>query len=606
MTANELRKKYLDFFKEKGHAIIPSAPLVPENDPTVLFTTAGMHPLVPFLMGEKHPSGKRLANIQKAVRTGDIDEVGDNRHDTFFEMMGNWSLGDYFKKEAIEWSFEFITSEKWLGLDPRRLYVTVFEGDDDAPLDQESINIWQEQFRKAGIEAQVAEDKIVNYEKRIIPLGKDDNWWGPAGETGPCGPDSEMFYDILPEDGAVEGKFEELNGPRLVEIWNDVFMEYNKKSDGTFEKLAQQNVDTGMGLERVAMVVSGKDNIFDTELFQPIIRKVEEISGREHKEEENQKAMRIIADHLRTATFMIADGVVPSNVERGYILRRLIRRAIRQGKVLGIENNFAAKIAEVVIAEYKDTYPELEREEAKITEELNQEEVRFRETLEKGLKKIKEMIAESRKDEKISGEKSFYLFSTYGFPLELTKEIAGEHNMAVNEEGFHDEFKKHQDLSRTASAGMFKGGLADAGEKSARLHTATHLLLAALRKVLNEDVQQKGSNITGERLRLDFSHDKKMTPEEIGKTENLVNEAIERNIPVKCDEMTLEDAQKSGAIGVFGDKYGEKVKVYSIYDFSTEICGGPHANATGELGKFKIVKEEASSAGVRRIKAVLE
>ncbi|MCX6766171.1 MAG: alanine--tRNA ligase [Candidatus Moranbacteria bacterium] len=608
MTANELRQKYLDFFKEKGHAIIPSAPLVPENDPTVLFTTAGMHPLVPFLMGEKHPLGTRLANAQKCVRTGDIDDVGDNRHNTFFEMLGNWSLGDYFKKEAIEWSFEFITGEKWLGFDPRRLYVTVFEGDDDAPLDQESINIWKEQFKKAGIEAEVAgADKKVSENHRIIPLGKDDNWWGPAGETGPCGPDTEMFYDVSPEKGQLGDTFESLvNNFRLLEFWNDVFMEYNKKADGTFEKLIQQNVDTGMGLERVAVIMSGKDNIFDTEVFQPLIRKIEEISGKSYHDEENKSAMRIVADHIKAATFMIADGVVPTNVERGYILRRLIRRAIRQGKILGIENNFAAKIAEVVISEYKETYPELERESGKIAEELNQEEVRFRETLEKGLKKIKEIIAESRSAEKISGEKAFYLFSTFGFPLELTKEIANEHGIAVDEENFHEEFKKHQELSRTVSAGMFRGGLADAGDKAAHLHTATHLLLAALRKVLGEHVQQKGSNITGERLRLDFSHDKKMTAEEIAEVEKLVNEAIEKNIPVKCAEMTLEDAQKSGAIGVFGDKYGEKVKVYSIYDFSSEICGGPHAPATGELGKFKITKEEASSAGVRRIKAVLE
>lgn len=608
MTAKELRQKYLDFFKEKGHAIIPSAPLVPENDPTVLFTTAGMHPLVPFLMGEKHPLGSRLANAQKCVRTGDIDDVGDNRHITFFEMLGNWSLGDYFKKEAIEWSFEFITSEKWLGFDARRLFVTVFEGDDDAPLDQESINIWQEQFRKVGIEAQVAGlDKKVDEIHRIIPLGKDDNWWGPAGETGPCGPCTEMFYDVSPENGPLSGNFENLvNDFRLLEFWNDVFMEYNKKQDGTFERMKQQNVDTGMGLERVAVIANGKDNIFDTELFQPIIRTVEEMTGKDFAAEENQKAMRIISDHLRAATFMIADGVSPSNVERGYILRRIIRRAIRQGKLLGIENNFAAKIAKAVISEYKEAYPELGRESGKITEELNQEEVKFRETLEKGLKKIKEIIAESRKDEKISGEKSFYLFSTYGFPLELTKEIAGEHSMAVDEESYHEEFKKHQDLSRTASAGMFKGGLADAGEKSARLHTATHLLLAALRKVLGDHVFQKGSNITGERLRLDFSHEKKMTPDEISEVEKLVNKAIANNIEVKCAEMTLEDAQKTGAIGVFGEKYGEKVKVYSIYDLSSEICGGPHAAATGELGKFRIVKEEASSAGVRRIKAVLE
>jgi len=608
MTAKELRQKYLDFFKKKGHAIIPSAPLVPENDPTVLFTTAGMHPLVPFLMGEKHPKGKRLANVQKCIRTVDIDDVGDNRHNTFFEMLGNWSLGDYFKCEAIEWSFEFLTSEKWLGLDPRRIYVTVFEGDENAPRDEESVRIWQDQFTKAGVEVGVTdEDKIVNDKKRIIPLGADDNWWGPAGETGPCGPCTEMFYDVSPEKGALNGNFENLvKNNRLLEIWNDVFMEFNKKADATFERMKQQNVDTGMGLERTMVVMNGKDDIFDTEIFHPIVRKIEELSGKKYGDEENQRPMRIIADHLKSASFAVADGVEPSNVERGYVLRRLIRRAIRQGKILGIEDNFTSRIAEVVADIYKDVYPELEREKNKITEELTQEEVRFRTTLEKGLKKIKEIIAESRKEEKISGERAFYLFSTYGFPLELTKEIAAEHNISVDEENYHEEFKKHQELSRTVSAGMFKGGLADAGEKAAKLHTATHLLLAALRQVLGDHVIQKGSNITGERLRLDFSHDKKMTPEEIQKVEELVNEAISKDIPVKCEEMTLDDAQKAGALGVFGEKYGDKVKVYSVLDFSREICGGPHANATGELGKFRIVKEEASSAGVRRIKAVLE
>jgi len=415
-----------------------------------------------------------------------------------------------------------------------------------------------------------------------------------------------MFYDVSPENGAVEGKFEELNGPRLVEIWNDVFMEYNKKADGTFEKLAQQNVDTGMGLERTLVTLTGKDNVFETDIFQPIIRKIEEISGQDYKDENNQKAMRIIADHFRTATFMIADGVQPSNVERGYILRRLIRRAVRQGKILGIEKDFAGAVAAVVIDEYGESYPELAKNKDKIFEELELEETRFKQTLEKGLKKIKDVIAESRKTEKILGSEAFMLFSTYGFPLELTREIAKEHGIGVDEEGFHEEFKKHQELSRTASGGMFKGGLADAGEKSAQLHTATHLLLAALRKVLGEHVFQKGSNITAERLRFDFSHDKKMTPEEIQQVEKLVNVAISKDIPVKCEEMTLEEAQKEGAMGVFGEKYGDKVKVYSILDLSREICGGPHANATGELGKFKITKEEASSAGVRRIKAVLE
>jgi len=616
MTARELRQKYLDFFKSKGHAIIPSAPLVPENDPTVLFTTAGMHPLVPFLMGEKHPQGKRLANVQKCVRTVDIDEVGDNRHLTFFEMLGNWSLGDYFKREAIEWSFEFLTSEKWLGLDPRRLYVTVFEGDEDAVRDEESIRIWQEQFAKAGIKAEVTEeDKKVSYEKRIVPLGKDDNWWGPAGETGPCGPCTEMFYDVSPELGEINDTFENLvKNFRLMEIWNDVFMEFNKKADGTFERMSQQNVDTGMGLERTLVVITGKENVFDTELFRPLFQKIEEISGKSYEDEEAKVPMRVISDHLKAAVFMIADDVLPSNVERGYVLRRLIRRAIRQGKILGIENNFVSSIAQEVIAMYQDVYPELKKEQGKIIEELVKEEKKFRETLEKGLKKIKEIIAESRKEEKISGKKAFYLFSTYGFPLELTKEIAAEHNLAVNEEEFHEEFKKHQELSRTVSAGMFKGGLADAGEKAAKLHTATHLLLAALRKVLGNHVVQKGSNITSERLRLDFSHSQKMTPEEIAAVENLVNEAIAKNIPVKCEEMTLEEAKKEGALGVFGEKYGEKVKVYSIAELSTdsgqvfskEICGGPHARSTGELGKFRIVKEESSSAGVRRIKAMLE
>ena len=608
MTAKELRQKYLNFFKEKEHAIIPSAPVVPENDPTVLFTTAGMHPLVPFLMGEAHPKGKRLANVQKCVRTVDIDDVGDNRHLTFFEMLGNWSLGDYFKREAIEWSFEFITSEKWLGLDPRRLYVTVFEGDEDAVRDEESIRIWQEQFAKVDIKAEVAGvDKIVTYEKRIVPLGKDDNWWGPAGETGPCGPCTEMFYDVSPELGEVNDTFENLvKNFRLMEIWNDVFMEFNKKADATFERMAQQNVDTGMGLERTLVVMTGKDNVFDTEFFQPIIRKIEELSGKKYDDEESKVPMRIIADHLKAATFMIADGAIPSNVERGYILRRLIRRAVRQGKILGIEENFTSKIAGVAIEMYKEAYPELEREKDKIFEELAKEEIKFRTTLEKGLKKIKEIIAESRPSEKISGEKAFYLFSTYGFPLELTKEIAAEHNISVDEESYHEEFKRHQELSRTVSAGMFKGGLADAGDQAAKLHTATHLLLAALRKVLGEHVIQKGSNINNERLRLDFSHDKKMTSEEISEVEKLVSEAISKNIEVKCEEMSLDEAQKAGALGVFGEKYGDKVKVYSIEGVSSEICGGPHANSTGELGKFRIKKEEASSAGVRRIKAVLE
>jgi len=615
MTAKELRQKYLDFFREKEHAIIPSAPLVPENDPTVLFTTAGMHPLVPYLMGEKHPEGKRLANVQKCVRTGDIDDVGDNRHLTFFEMLGNWSLGDYFKKEAIEWSWEFLTDKKWLGLDASRIYVTVFEGDENAGQDDESIKIWQEQYVKAGIKAEVAGDKIVNKEKRIVPLPKDDNWWGPAGQTGPCGPCTEMFYDVAPEKGEINSDFNNLvDNFRLIEIWNDVFMEFNKTAVGNFEKMVQQNVDTGMGLERTIVVVTGKDNVFDTDLYGTIIKKIEEISGKRYSEEANKKPMRIIADHLKAATFMVADGVIPSNVERGYILRRLIRRAIRQGKILGIEKNFTSQIIEVVIGEYGEPYPELEKNKEKIFEELRKEENKFRETLEKGLRQMQEIIAESRKDEIISGEKAFYLFSTFGFPLELTREIAKEHEITIDEDGYHKEFTKHQELSRTASAGQFASGLADHSEEVKKLHTATHLLNAALRKILGSHVEQKGSNITGERLRFDFLHGQKMTEEEIKQVEKLVNETISRNIKVECEEMATKDAKAAGAVGVFGQKYGDNVKVYSIGNsstsseppFSREICGGPHVQRTGELGRFRIAKEEASSAGVRRIKAVLE
>jgi alanyl-tRNA synthetase len=615
MTAKELRQKYLDFFKGKEHAIIPSAPLVPENDPTVLFTTAGMHPLVPYLMGEKHPEGKRLANVQKCVRTGDIDDVGDNRHLTFFEMLGNWSLGDYFKKEAIEWSWEFLTDKKWLGLDASRIYVTVFEGDENAGRDEESIKIWQEQYAKVGIKAEVAGDKIVSREKRIVPLPKDDNWWGPAGQTGPCGPCTEMFYDVAPEKGEIKGDFNNLvDNFRLIEIWNDVFMEFNKTATGSFEKMAQQNVDTGMGLERTIVVATGKDNVFDTDLYGTIIKKIEEISRKRYSEEANKRPMRIIADHLKAATFMVADGVVPSNVERGYILRRLIRRAIRQGKILGIEKDFTSQIAKVVIGEYGEPYPELEKNKEKIFEELQKEENKFRETLEKGLRQMQEIIAESRKAEIISGEKAFYLFSTFGFPLELTREIAKEHEITVDEDGYHKEFAKHQELSRTASAGQFKSGLADHSEEVKKLHTATHLLNAALRKVLGGHIEQKGSNITGERLRFDFSHGQKMSKEEMEQVEKLINEVIVQNIKVECEEIATDDAKAAGAVGVFGQKYGDKVKVYSIGNsstsseppFSREICGGPHVERTGELGKFRIIKEEASSAGVRRIKAVLE
>ncbi len=611
MTANELRQKYLDFFKSKGHSIIPSASLVPDNDPSVLFTTAGMHPLVPYLMGEEHPEGKRIADAQKCIRTGDIDDVGDNRHLTFFEMLGNWSLGDYFKKEAIEWSWEFMTDPKWLGLDPKRIYATVFMGNDNSPIDQESIDIWKEQFKKAGIEAEVCPygEKINGNENyKIFPLTTDDNWWGPAGETGPCGPCTEMFYDTNSDRGALQGTFDnEIDNHRVMEIWNDVFMEFNKKEDGSFEKLSQKNVDTGMGLERTITVLNGKSNVFDTDFFAPILESITELSGKKYGEnEENNKAMRIIADHLKAATFIIGDdkGVTPSNVDQGYVVRRLIRRALRYGRQLGINSNFwTKKIAEVVVDMYAHHYTELEKRKDIIFSELDKEEDKFSKTLEKGLKELE-------KHEKINGEVAFNLFQTYGFPLEMTdEELLRQGKKAVNKEEFEKAMKKHQELSRTASAGKFKGGLADASEETIALHTTAHLLLEALRRVLGSHVEQKGSNITPERLRFDFSHPEKMTDEQKQEVEKIVNEQIKKALPVSMEEINLDEARKIGATGVFESKYGEKVKVYTIGDekevFSREICGGPHVENIGNLGTFKIKKESSSSAGVRRIKAIL-
>ncbi|MFZ5365320.1 MAG: alanine--tRNA ligase [Patescibacteria group bacterium] len=593
ITAAELRRKYIEFFKEKGHKQIASASLIPENDPTVLFTTAGMHPLVPFLMGEKHPSGKRLVDFQKCVRTDDIDEVGDRTHHTFFEMLGNWSLGDYFKKEAIEWSFEFLTDKKWLGLPLEKLAVTCFEGDKDAPRDEESAEIW----KGLGIP-----------EHKIVFLSKKDNWWGPAGETGPCGPDTEMFYYIgegNPPRDSNPGNDER----NWVEIWNDVFMQYNKTIDGNYEPLIQKNVDTGMGLERTLAVISGLDDNYRTELFWPIIEKIQELSGKKYDESEKvMVSMRIISDHLKAATMILGDerAVAPSNVDQGYILRRLIRRAIRQAKQIGIGNNFTVELAKVVVNMMAKTYSELLENKVSIYDELKKEEEKFRQTLEKGEKEFNKMS----KDKKISGTEAFILFSTYGFPLEMTMEMAKEIGAKIDEKEYLKEFKKHQQLSKTASAGKFKGGLADASEETKRLHTAAHLMLAALRKVLGDHVVQKGSNITPERLRFDFSHPDKMTAEQKAEVEKLVNEAIEKDLPISCEEMTLDEAKKIGAMGVFESKYGEKVKVYTAGKgkdiFSKEICGGPHVTRTGELGKFRIKKEESSSAGVRRIKAALE
>src|SRR3989339_1437071 len=594
MTSKELRQKYLEFFKSKGHSVIPSASLIPENDPTVLFTTAGMHPLVPYLMGEKHPEGTRLTDAQKCVRTGDIDEVGDATHHTFFEMLGNWSLGDYFKKEAIEWSWEFLTSPEYLGLDKNRLAVSVFAGDEDAPFDEEAFNIW----KSLGIA-----------EARIAKLPKKNNWWGPAGATGPCGTDTEMFYWTGDPD-KVPGSFnDDPEASGWVEIWNDVFMQYNKTKDGCFEPLAQKNVDTGMGLERTLAVINNLNDNYRTELFWPIIEKIERLTNCHSREghayrqaggnpegyEGNEKAMRIIADHIKAAVMILGDdrGVTPSNTGQGYVSRRLIRRAVRYGKQLGITENFTAELAKEVIKIYQDVYPEIKRNEKFIKNELHKEEEKFEKTLEQGLKEFRK------------GTDAFTLFSTYGFPIELTKELAKENGTEIDEQKYQEESKKHSELSRTASAGMFKGGLADASEETKKLHTAAHLMLESLRQILGDHVQQKGSNITAERLRFDFSHPEKMTPEQIKQVEDLVNEQIAKDLPVRCEEMPLEQAKELGATGVFEHKYGEKVKVYSVGNFSKEICGGPHVAHTGELGKFKIIKEESSSAGVRRIKAIL-
>lgn len=584
MTAKELREKYLEFFKERGHAVLPSASLIPENDPTVLFTTAGMHPLVPFLLGEKHPAGKRLTSVQKCIRTGDIDEVGDNWHNTFFEMLGNWSLGDYFKEDAIKMSWEFLTDK--LGLDKEYLAVSVFAGDEDAPFDKESYDIWV----SLGVTPE-----------RIAKLPKKDNWWGPAGTTGPCGPDTEMFY--WKGEGKPPEKFDpedstKSSTEKWVEIWNDVFMQYNKTAEGKYEPLAQKNIDTGMGLERTIGVLNGCKSVYETEMFAPLVKKIKAVAGTSPDE----KSVRIIADHIRAATFILGDpiGVVPSNVGQGYILRRLIRRAIRHAKKIGIDvsKSFTTPLAEVVIEIYGEQYSELLANKDKILSEFKKEEEKFGKTLERGLKEFEKL-------EKITGKDAFNLFTTYGFPLELTIELARDRNMQVDVREFEEEFKKHQELSRTASAGQFKGGLADAGAETTRLHTAAHLMLAALRQVLGDHVVQRGSNITSERLRFDFSHPGKLTPEEIKKVEESVNEQIAKKIPVQMEELSVDEAKAAGATGVFEHKYGDKVKVYTIGGFSKEICGGPHVDNTGELGHFKIIKEEASSAGIRRIKAVL-
>lgn len=585
ILSKDIRQKYLDFFSDKGHSIIGSASLIPEHDPTVLFTTAGMHPLVPYLMGEAHPAGVRLTDVQKCVRTGDIDEVGDRWHLTFFEMLGNWSLGDYFKKEAITWSYEFLTDKKWLGISPDRLSVSVFAGDADAPRDEESAELW----RTLGIPGE-----------HIYYYGKSENWWGPAGATGPCGPDTEMFYDtgIAPCSPECQPS---CSCGKYVEIWNDVFMQYNKLADGTYVPLKQQNVDTGMGLERITAVLNGYDEVYATDLFVPLMDKLKELST-----QHGDTSKEIICDHIRAAIFMINDGVSPSNLDQGYVLRRLIRRAIRHGRKLGIQGYFLQDLADIVIEMFQEYYPTLNDQRSEIKMELVNEEEKFAKTLEKGEKQFEKLTAHIKANGLMPGEHAFHLFDTFGFPLEITKELAHEKGITIDEDGFYEFYKQHQAQSRAGAEKRFKGGLADASWETIRGHTATHLLHEALRRILGPHVFQKGSNITPERLRFDFSHPEKVTPEQLKEVEDMVNDQVQRQLEVHYEIMTVEQAKKMGAIGLFDDKYAEKVKVYLIGDFSKEFCGGPHVNNTSEVGHFKILKEEACSAGVRRIKAIVE
>ena len=668
ISAASLRSLFIEFFVDKGHTVIPSASLIPENDPTVLFTTAGMHPLVPYLMGQPHPAGRRLVNVQKCVRTGDIDDVGDKSHLTFFEMLGNWSLGDYFKEEMIPWSWEFLTSPRYLGLDKDRLAFSVFEGDENAPRDQESFDLWV----KAGASPE-----------QIFFLPKAYNWWGPAGQTGPCGPDTEMFI-VRDQEPCGPDCSPACDCGRYLEIWNDVFMQYEKTAEGSYVLLEHQNVDTGMGLERTVSVLADKDSVYETDLFSGIILKIEALSGKRYEgaDEERLRAFRIIADHLRTATFILGDtrGITPSNVDQGYVLRRLIRRAVRHGMSLEMPEGFTADVAMVIVEQYQSVYPELRDNRSFVLEQLLLEEKRFARTLRQGVKEFEKMLSrmedsigkiDAFKDElrenlfkdadlkrlaqaeeamrnigstlrptpeaqafiqevtevsravdtikafrdkmdarlkalkTISGRDAFKLYDTYGFPVEITMEMARERGLKVDEEDFEARFRQHQKQSQAGAQQRFKGGLADSSEQTTRLHTATHLLQAALRQVLGPEVAQKGSNITAERLRFDFTFGRKMTPEEIQEVERLVNQVIQAKAPVSYTEMTVEEAKAQGAIGLFEARYGDKVRVYSVGDFSKEICGGPHVSNTGELGSFKIQKEESSSAGVRRIKATV-
>ncbi len=599
MTANDLRSIYIEFFKSKNHAEISGQSLIPENDPSVLFTTAGMHPLVPYLLGEKHPAGTRLTDYQKCIRTGDIDEVGDPSHLTCFEMLGNWSLGDYFKKESIAFSYEFLTSPKWLGLDPRKISVTVFAGDENAPRDEEAATFWKENG--------MPEDKIAY-------LPASDNWWA-AGPTGPCGPDTEIFYWVgegLPPAGSNKGT----DSKNWMEIWNNVFMQYNRVDEKTLVPLPKQNVDTGMGLERTNCILQGKTSVYLTEVFQPIIKTIEGLSGYTYgTDDEKDKSVRIIADHSRSSVFILGDqkGVTPDRVGAGYVLRRLIRRAVRHGMKLGIEKDFMAEVAATVIENFKNAYPELEENKEKVFRELTAEEAKFRTTLKKGEAEFQKLLPNLMKNPKkiISGKVAYNLYETYGYPLELTQELGAENGFTVDVEGFKEAERKHQEASKTAEAGAAKGGLAEQSDVTTKYHTATHLLQQALVNVLGNQVAQKGSNINNERMRFDFTFERPMTKEEIAQVEAIVNEKINEDLPVTMQVMPLDAAKASGARALFTNKYGEDVKVYTIGKdaekdwFSKEVCGGPHVQHTAQIGKFKIEKEQSSSAGVRRIRATI-
>lgn len=583
----ELREKYLKFFESNGHKIIPSASLIPENDPSVLFTTAGMHPLVPYLLGQKHPYGNRLTDVQKCVRTGDIDEVGDATHCTFFEMLGNWSLGDYFKKESITFSFKFLTEVLEIPVD--KLAVTVFAGDEDCPRDTFAASVWQD----LGI-------------KNICYLSKENNWWY-AGAQGPCGSDTEIFVDtgVAP---SCENSNPGNDPDRWVEIWNNVFMEFNRTADGKFEPLKQKNVDTGMGLERTICMINGYKSVYETDLFSDIIEKIAQLSGKAYGEDEQStRAMRIIADHIRTATFLMGDekGIVPSNVDQGYVLRRLIRRSVRFARQINVDSKELVTISKMYIDKYKKYYPELEQNEAKVLEELAKEEEKFSKTLENGIKELEKVLT-YMKNGVLNGKTAFRLYDTFGFPIEMTQEICKEKGYEVDLEGYKVAEAEHIKKSQAGAEQKFKGGLADSSEQTTFLHTATHLLLGSLQKLLSKDIHQKGSNITAERLRFDFNFDRPLTEEEKKMIEDNVNKAIKEDIKIVCEEMTVDQAKEAGAEGVFGSKYGEIVKVYTMGDYDKEICGGPHAEHTGQLGEFKIIKEQSSSAGIRRIKAVID